>query len=101
MSSKVCAFCLGTVASDGFVDLVASWWFFLSDVILNSRLMEIGAWTVSLRKKKATRQPTRENVAGIAQGRKYGYFLRNAFSPNRSGNLSAGRARNPPIIGPS
>ena len=63
--------------------------------------MEIGARSVSLRNKKVTSQAIREKVAGIAQGRKYGYFLRNAFLPNRSGNLSAGRARNPPIIGPS
>ena len=44
--------------------------FFLSGVILSSRIMEIGAGSVSLRKKKATRQVIRENVAGIAQGRK-------------------------------
>ena len=42
--------------------------FFL--LILSSRLMEIGARSVSLRKKKATRQVIREKVAGIAQGRK-------------------------------
>jgi hypothetical protein len=44
--------------------------FFLSGVILNRRLMEIGAGRVSLRKKKVTSQAIRENVAGIAQGRK-------------------------------
>jgi len=32
--------------------------------------MEIGAGSVSLRKKKVTSQAIRENVAGIAQGRK-------------------------------
>ena len=44
--------------------------FFLSGVILNSRLIEVGAGSVSLRKKKVMRQAIRENVAGIAQGRK-------------------------------
>ena len=57
---------------DEFVDWMASWRvnFFLSGVILNSWLTEIGADSVSLRKKKATSQAIRENVAGIAQGRK-------------------------------
>ena len=44
--------------------------FFLSGVILNSRLMEIGVGSVSLRKKKVTSQVIRENVAETAQGRK-------------------------------
>ena len=86
---------------DGFVDPFWRESFFLSGVILSSRLMEIGVGSVSLRKKKVTSQAIRENAAGIAQGRKYGYSLRNTFSPNRSGNLSAGRASNPPITGPS
>ena len=62
----------GTVETDGFVDPMSSWMvsFILSGVILSSRLMEIGAGSVSLRKKKATSQAIRENVAGIAQGRK-------------------------------
>ena len=66
----VVTFCTGTVvALDGFVD-PRRVIFFLSGVILSSRLMEIGSGSVSLRKKKATRQAIRENVAGIAQGRK-------------------------------
>ena len=67
----VFAFCLGTVATDGFVDAMAFWKVaFLSGIILNRRSMEIGAGSVSLRKKKVTSQAIRENVAGIAQGRK-------------------------------
>ena len=54
------------------VDPMAFWRvsFSLFAVILKSRLMEIGAGSVSLRKKKVTRQAIRENVAEIAQGRK-------------------------------
>ena len=44
--------------------------FFLSGVILNSRLKEIGAGSVSLRKEKVTNEAIRENAAGTAQGRK-------------------------------
>ena len=44
--------------------------FILSDLTLSSLLMEIGAESVSFRKKKVTSQATRESVAGIAQGRK-------------------------------
>ena len=57
---------------DGFVDPKATWRvsFLLFGVMLSSRLMEIGARTVSLRKKTVTRQAKRENVAEIAQGRK-------------------------------
>ena len=60
----VISFCI----ADGFVDPMAG--FFLSGVILSSCLMVIGAGSVSLRKKKVTIQAVRENVAGIAQGRK-------------------------------
>ena len=38
-------------------------------------------------------------VAETEQGRKYGYFLKNAESPKIPGNLSAGLARDPPING--
>ena len=38
-------------------------------------------------------------VAETEQGRKYGYFLKNAESPKIFGNLSAGLAREPPISG--
>ena len=57
---------------DGFIGSMASWKvnFFLCGVILSSRLREIGADSVSLRKKKATNEATREKIAGIAQGRK-------------------------------
>jgi len=40
-------------------------------------------------------------VAGTAQGKKYGYFLRNSLLPNKEGNRSAGLEREPPMIGPS
>ena len=40
-----------------------------------------------------------ENVAGTAQGRKYGYFFRNSEFPKVSGKRSAGRDSDPPIIG--
>lgn len=43
---------------------------------------------------------TSVKVAGTAQGRKYGYLIRNALSPNRLGNRSAGFEREPPIKGP-
>jgi len=38
-------------------------------------------------------------VAETAQGRKYGYSLKNPESLKMLGNLSAGLARDPPIIG--
>jgi len=38
-------------------------------------------------------------ITETAQGRKYGYSLKNPNSPKISGNLSAGRARDPPISG--
>lgn len=41
-----------------------------SFVMLSSRRMEIGAWSVSLRNRKVMSQAKRAKVAGIAQGRK-------------------------------
>jgi hypothetical protein len=63
--------------------------------------MGVGKETVSLRNKNVTTHTTAEKVAEIAQGRKYGYFLRNSFWPNSCGNLSAGRESEPPMMGPS
>jgi hypothetical protein len=40
-----------------------------------------------------------EKLAETAQGRKYGYFLRNLESPKVSGKRSAGRDNDPPIVG--
>jgi hypothetical protein len=40
-----------------------------------------------------------EKLAETAQGRKYGYFLRNSEFPNVSGKRSAGRDNDPPIVG--
>jgi len=40
-----------------------------------------------------------EKLAETAQGRKYGYFLRNAEFPKVSGKRSAGRDNDPPIVG--
>jgi len=70
---------------------------------LNPRnsLIGVGEGTVSLRNKNVIIQATAEKVAGIAQGKKYGYFLRNSFCPNSFGNLSAGRESEPPMMGPS
>jgi hypothetical protein len=44
-------------------------------------------------------QDSAVTVAETEQGRKYGYFLKNAESPKTFGNLSAGLAREPPISG--
>jgi hypothetical protein len=41
----------------------------------------------------------RENVAGMAQGRKYGYSFRKVLLPKRVGKRSAGCDRAPPING--
>ena len=65
-----------------------------------SSAIEVGARTVSSRKRKVTSHATAEKVAGTAQGRKYGYFLWKSLLPNRRGNLSAGRANDPPMMGP-
>jgi hypothetical protein len=40
-----------------------------------------------------------EKLAETAQGRKYGYFLRNSEFPKVSGKRSAGRDNDPPIVG--
>ena len=62
-------FCSDSIAVDESDDPIAFWGvgFF---VLLNSRRMEIGAASVSLRNKKVMSQAIREKVAGIAQGRK-------------------------------
>ena len=40
-----------------------------------------------------------EKLAETAQGRKYGYFLRNSDFPKVLGKRSAGRDNDPPIVG--
>ena len=62
-------FCSDTIAMDGSDGAMPSWGvgFF---VMLNSRRMEIGAESVSLRNKKVMSQAIRAKVAGIAQGKK-------------------------------
>jgi hypothetical protein len=38
-------------------------------------------------------------IAAAKQGRKYGWFLRNASLPKVSGHRAVGRDKNPPMIG--
>ena len=40
-------------------------------------------------------------IEQTAQGRKYEYFLKNSLEPSNSGNYSAGREREPPILDPT
>ena len=64
-------FCSDTPAMDASDDPMARvFWRVGFFVMLNSRHIEIGAWSVSLRNKNVTSQAIREKVAGIAQGRK-------------------------------
>ena len=70
---KICAwrqssstFCSDTIA--GASDNPMAFWGVCFFVMLNSRCMDIGAGSVSLRNKKS--QTIREKVAGRAQGRK-------------------------------
>ena len=59
-------------------------------------------WAAYLTSRKSTLvkiHAKAEKLAETAQGRKYGYFLRNSEFPNVSGKRSAGRDNDPPIVG--
>ena len=59
-----------------------------------------GLRRVSFRKIVPSSHEAKSNTEQTAQGRKYGYFLRNSLEPNNSGNCSAGLDREPPILDP-
>jgi hypothetical protein len=61
--------CPDIIAMDASDDAMA-FWGVGSFVLLNSRRMEIGDGSVSLRNRKVMSQARIEKVAGIAQGRK-------------------------------
>lgn len=71
-----------------------------------SRVQTVGQsqryWGFTLTSRKNTNvriQANAEKVAETAQGRKYGYFLRNSEFPKVSGKRSVGRDNDPPIVG--
>ena len=58
----------------------------------------MGCTPTSRKNTNATIHANAEKLAETAQGRKYGYFLRNSEFPNTSEKRSVGRDNDPPII---
>src|SRR6266550_1077693 len=76
-----------------------------SSMGVNGSLSWVFFWNgftrVSFRNTIPNSHATSNKIEQTAQGKKYGYFLKNSLEPNNPGNCSAGRESEPPILDPT
>ncbi len=68
-------------------------------VSVSNRAVNLWSTPTSRKNTNVKIHANAEKLAETAQGKKYGYFLRNLEFPKVSGKRSAGRDNDPPIVG--